>query len=192
MKKQIFSLFLALALCIGLAVPALAAEGVTVTEVVPYKYDEVHDFSEGMAAVKLDGKWGFVSVNSATTITSSGILPQATGTAYSNTLSVSVDGKAVQFQMYALNDASGGVTNYVKLRDLADALDGTAAQFNVTWIPGTGAGIETGKPYTSRNGQENKTPFSGDRAYKKGADTTMVNGVATGLQALPTPLPLTL
>ncbi len=75
------------------------------------------------------------------------------------------------------------MTNYVKLRDLADALDGTAAQFNVMWIPGISAGIETGKPYTSRNGQENKTPYSGDRTYKKGADTTMVDGVATGLQA---------
>jgi hypothetical protein len=28
--------------------------------VVPAKYDDAHDFSEGLAAVKLDGKWGFI------------------------------------------------------------------------------------------------------------------------------------
>ncbi len=156
-------------------------------EVVPCKYDRAYDFSEGMAAVRLNGKWGFISVNGATststTITSTGILPQATGTAHASTQNVGVDGAATQFQMYALKDTQGGETNYVKLRDLADALDGTSAQFNVTWSEATGIGIETGKAYTTRNGQENKTPYSGDRAYKKGADTTMVNGVATGLQA---------
>jgi hypothetical protein len=35
-------------------------------EVVPLKYDAVQSFSEGMAAVRLEGKWGFISVSLAT------------------------------------------------------------------------------------------------------------------------------
>ena len=29
-------------------------------EVIPYKYDGAKDFSEGLAAVKLNGKWGYI------------------------------------------------------------------------------------------------------------------------------------
>ena len=102
-------------------------------------------------------------------------------TAYASTQSVNIDGKAVSFQMYALKDGSGNLTNYVKVRDLAAALDGTKAQFNVGW---NGAvNIETGKPYTTRNGQEGKTPYSGDRAYQKNSAVTNVNGAAADLQA---------
>ena len=62
MKKRILSLALALALCLGLTVPALAAD---YTEVVPCKYDDVRNFSEGLAAVCVGdpydgGKWGFI------------------------------------------------------------------------------------------------------------------------------------
>ena len=32
-------------------------------EVIPCRYDEVRDFSCGFAAVRLDGKWGFVNEN---------------------------------------------------------------------------------------------------------------------------------
>ncbi len=51
--------------------------------------------------------------------------------AYASTQTVDIDGKAVEFQMYAIKDAEGNDTNYVKVRDVALALDGTAAQFNV-------------------------------------------------------------
>ncbi len=102
-------------------------------------------------------------------------------TAYASTQSVNIDGKAVTFQMYALKNEAGNLTNYVKVRDLAAALDGTKAQFNVGW---NGAvNIETGKPYTTRNGQEGKTPYSGDRAYQKNSAVTNVNGAAADLQA---------
>lgn len=117
------------------------------------------------------------------TIVSTGVLPEKSGTAHQNTQNISVDGKAVKFDTYALANANGGLTNYVKLRDLADILDGTAAQFNVDWTKERGVFIETDKPYTTRNGQEGKTPYTGNRAYVKGEPTTLVDGVALELQA---------
>lgn len=95
-----------------------------------------------------------------------GLVPAASaegGTAYASTQTVLVDGSAVVFQAYALKDAKGNDTNYVKLRDVAQILNGTAVQFEVGW---NGAvNIETGKSYTS-NGSEMKTPFTGNRAYE--------------------------
>ena len=55
----------------------------------------------------------------------------ASGTAIASTQTVTVDGKAVEFQMYALADANGNLTNYIKLRDMAYILNGTKAQFSV-------------------------------------------------------------
>jgi len=117
------------------------------------------------------------------TIVSTGVNPAESGQSYAATQTIDVGGKAVSFQMYALKDENGDPTNYVKLRDLADVLDGTAAQFNVTWSKETGVGIETGTAYTSRNGTEGNTPYSGDMPYQKGAATTQVDGQAVELQA---------
>ena len=68
MRKKMLSLALALVLCLGLmTIPAMAAG---YTEVVPCKYEEVGDFSEGLASVAIqvgtDAKgnaivrWGFI------------------------------------------------------------------------------------------------------------------------------------
>ena len=103
------------------------------------------------------------------------------GIAYPSTQTVDVDGKKVEFQMYALKDANGNLTNYIKVRDLADALDGTQAQFNVDW---NGAvDLVSNAPYTTRNGTENITPFSGDRRYTLPTTSTNVNGAASNLVA---------
>ena len=68
MKKQALSLFLALNLCLGLAVPAaLAADTgpapgtMNYTEVISPRYEDAAAFSEGLAAVKKDGKWGYIN-----------------------------------------------------------------------------------------------------------------------------------
>lgn len=62
MKKRILATLLAVVLVIGLLpMAALAAEGDTVTQVTEMKYDSVEDFSEGLAAVSLGGKWGFIN-----------------------------------------------------------------------------------------------------------------------------------
>ena len=51
--------------------------------------------------------------------------------AHASAQTVTVDGKPVEFQMYALKDANGNDTNYIKLRDMAYVLNGTKAQFSV-------------------------------------------------------------
>ncbi len=67
MKKKLLSLALALVMCLGLTVPAFAAE---YTEVIPCKYARVGDFSDGLAAVAIQVgtdkngngifRWGFI------------------------------------------------------------------------------------------------------------------------------------
>ncbi len=101
--------------------------------------------------------------------------------AYASTQTVTIDGKATEFQMYAIKDANGNDTNYVKVRDVALALDGTAAQFNVGW--NGNVNLEKGQPYTAKNGQENNTPYSGDQPFKAATSITNVNGEAADLTA---------
>ncbi|WP_161844303.1 WG repeat-containing protein [Pseudoflavonifractor sp. 524-17] len=101
--------------------------------------------------------------------------------AYASTQTVQVDGRPVEFQMYALKDANGNDTNYVKLRDVAATLNGTGAQFEVTWDGAVN--IVTGRSYTA-DGSEMSTPFSGNRAYTVPAAATKVNGAAANLEAI--------
>ncbi len=105
----------------------------------------------------------------------------AANTAYASTQKVLVDGTSVEFQCYALKDASGNATNYIKLRDMASILNGTSVQFQVGW---NGAvNIEIGKAYTP-NGSEMNTPFSGDRGYENASAATNVNGAPAALEAI--------
>lgn len=97
-----------------------------------------------------------------------------------STQKVDVDGKAVEFQCYALKDQSGNDTNYIKLRDLADILNGSAAQFRVDW---DGQVAITTKTAYTPDGSEHSTPFSGQRAYKEVTAQTMVDGAAKNLAA---------
>lgn len=101
--------------------------------------------------------------------------------AYASTQAVDIDGKAVEFQMYAIKDANGNDTNYVKVRDVALALDGTAAQFNVGWDGNVN--LEKGKAYTTRNGQENNTPYSGNQPFTCATSATNVDGESADLTA---------
>ena len=105
----------------------------------------------------------------------------ASGTAYASTQMVEIDGQKVKFEMYALKDAAGNPTNYIKVRDLALALNGTQAQFSVDW---NGAvDLVAGRAYTVI-GTENSTPFSGDRSYTIPVNPTNVNGAASDLTAI--------
>ena len=103
--------------------------------------------------------------------------------AYANTQTVLLDGKRVEFQTYALKDSAGGVTNYIKLRDMACYLNGTRAQFSVDWSAAQGISLTTGKPYTP-NGSELSTPFSGNRAYKAGTGKTTINSAAYSIPTI--------
>ena len=92
----------------------------------------------------------------------------ATGTAVARTQTVKLDGRDVEFQAYAVKDTSGNETNYVKLRDLAVALNGTKAQFNVSWDGKIG--ITSNTAYEAVGG-EGTTPYTGDQPYRAVSDT---------------------
>ncbi len=83
--------------------------------------------------------------------------------------------------MYALLDANGNPTNYIKLRDLAYLLDETPAEYNVSW-DGT-INLESHKQYTNRNGRELANPFSGDRPYSLDVAPIKVDGVPVTMDA---------
>lgn len=103
------------------------------------------------------------------------------GIAHPSTQIVNIDGNKVSFAMYALLDTKGNPTNYIKVRDLAFALNGTAAQFEVDW---NGAvNLLSGAPYTVI-GLENNTPFSDEREYTIPQNPTNVNGAASDLTAI--------
>ena len=59
--------------------------------------------------------------------------------------SVEVGGKPVEFSMYTLYDENGYATNYVKLRDVAWALQFTSKRFNVSYDGSTV--VTTGAQY---------------------------------------------
>ena len=107
------------------------------------------------------------------------------GTVCARTQNIDIDGKTVTFKTYAVvvPTQGGGTleTNYVKLRDVAYAMNGTAAQFNVDWD-----GDVLIVPHSAYvvNGSEMSTPFTGDRAYKKAASATRVNGEAVPFSAI--------
>lgn len=103
------------------------------------------------------------------------------GTAYASTQTVLIDGVPTEFQAYALRDANGYDTNYIKLRDVALLLNGTASQFQVSWDGAVN--ILPGQRYTP-NGSELSTPFSGDHHYERGTSDTKINGVVTSLDAI--------
>ena len=102
-------------------------------------------------------------------------------TAYASTQAIEVNGHRVIFEAYALKDANGNDTNYIKLRDVASVLNGTPAQFNVGW--NGSVTITTGQAYTP-NGSEMRTPYSGNRAYQDASAATMVNGSPVELSAI--------
>ncbi len=108
----------------------------------------------------------------------------AGGTAYASTQAVEVDGKKIEFQMYALKDASGNGTNYVKLRDVAHVLNGTGAQFSVGYDNvSKSIAVTTGAAYAD-TGTEMTTPYSGDRAYQTGSGAVLVDGAPASLDAI--------
>ena len=106
-----------------------------------------------------------------------------TVTAYARTQDILLDGETVTFQAYALKDAKGYETNYVKLRDAAFAINGSASQFQVEWSQTADTSILTSQPYTS-NGSEMHTPYSGDRQGRAGEPTLLVNGREVKLSAI--------
>lgn len=102
-------------------------------------------------------------------------------TATPSVKTVKVDGKPVEFQFYSTKNYIGVVTEYVKLRDVASVLNGTSAQFNVTWDEGVN--LVPGEAYVP-NGSEMQTPFSGERAFSYPTTDTKVAGQVVDLDAI--------
>ena len=153
--------------------------------VVPFEYDYIGPYGgEGAVWVGMNGGNGTVDKYGILTFSKGESQPgqaAASDVAYATSSPILVDGVKVDFQTYGLKDGNGDITNYVKLRDIASAVNGTAAQFEVVYDGSIG--METGKPYTP-NGSEMQTPFSGDRAYRVNTAPVKVNGVAADLSAI--------
>ncbi len=130
-------------------------------------------------AVLTEGDWGFDQQVSALTF-SGGLMPvsrnyvrievpegaERKNIAYESAQMIELDGGAkLRLPAYALKDAAGNPTNYVRLRDLAQLLNGGGAQFDVLWSAETGITIAPRTPYDHPNGSEGEVPFSGDRPY---------------------------
>lgn len=144
------------------------------------EFDKQFGYELGVVLLFDDSDTTPVEPNAPAEPTAPATRPSA-GTAYPSTQTVDLDGKQMEFQMYALKDDNGNPTNYVKVRDLALALNSTAAQFSVDWDGAVN--LVAGAAYTA-NGNENSTPFSGERAYKIPTNPTNVNGAASDLQAI--------
>lgn len=116
------------------------------------------------------------------TIVSDGVHPDPDGGwAYYSTQNVDVDGARVVFQMYALKDADGYDTNFVKVRDVAQVINGSEAQFSVDYDGNVI--LTTGAEYRS-NGSEMRTPFTGGRGYTIPAGITKIDGVITHMDCI--------
>ncbi len=108
--------------------------------------------------------------------------PTAAQIAYPSTQTVLIDGKPVEFQMYALMDENDNPTNYIKVRDLAYVLNGSKAQFGVVW-DGTAINLTPGVPYAA-NGTERMTLYSGAQPYTIPTTATYVRGKPSELKAI--------
>ncbi len=91
------------------------------------------------------------------------------------TATVNVDGTPVELVAYNIND-----NNYFKLRDIANILKGTSAQFDVTWNQAAGAvEIVTGVPYSTEEELTTEVLINPDAissnspVYKNGARIVM-------------------
>lgn len=101
-------------------------------------------------------------------------------TAYPVTQTVRVNGKSVTFHTYALKDENGNSINYIRLRDVASALNGTPAQFDVGYYDVVN--IATGWVYTP-DGSEGGTPVVGEQTCRPGTQQVNINGSLVELSA---------
>ena len=60
MKKRILALMIVLCLVVGIS-PITTATEMNYSIIIPTQYEEVSSFEEGYAAVKLNGKWGYIN-----------------------------------------------------------------------------------------------------------------------------------
>ncbi len=104
--------------------------------------------------------------------------------AKSSTQSVLMNDKKITLSTYQLTDATGGSTNYVRLRDIAALMNETGSCFEVGWNAEKGIiSVETGKHYTAVGG-EGKAPFTEDKTYNLLDKAVSVDSVATKMEGI--------
>ena len=94
---------------------------------------------------------------------------------------VAIGETMVRLQMYALADNQGNDVNFVKLRELAQALNGTACQFDVGY-DGT-VTLTTGASYLPTE-EGSEVLFQGSQPYTVPSNHTTVDGEAVEMDAI--------
>ncbi|MBO4914924.1 MAG: hypothetical protein J5449_06935, partial [Oscillospiraceae bacterium] len=108
----------------------------------------------------------------------------AEGIAYESRQEIELDGKKIVLAAYQIRFPSGGAANYVRIRDLAQVLDGTGAQFDIEWVSRAKTiNIVPHHSYDHPNGSEGSVPFGGEQNYTVFKGVTLVNGAEVELAA---------
>lgn len=102
-------------------------------------------------------------------------------TSYEQKQTILVDDQPVELTTYALKDENGYLTNYVRVRDIAALLNGTAAQFEVSWDGAVN--LIPGEAYTPVGG-ELELPFHGDRSFVYASAPTKIWGTPNLMSAI--------
>lgn len=131
--------------------------------------------------IRQGSKIGYIPEAYVESAVTPGVIDANTPTAYPATQTVDLDGRKVEFQMYALKDKNGNPTNYIKVRDLAKELTGSKAAFSVEW--NGGVELVHGGVY-SPNGTEGFSAFTTPWPYTLPTSPTKVGGADSGLQAI--------
>lgn len=131
--------------------------------------------------IRQGSKIGYIPEAYVESAVTPGVINADTPTAYPATQTVDLDGRKVEFQMYALKDANGNPTNYIKVRDLAKELTGSKAAFSVEW--NGGVELVHGGIYAP-NGTEGFSAFTTPWPYTVPASPTKVNGADSDLRAI--------
>lgn len=104
---------------------------------------------------------------------------QAVISASQNSSTVLVNGQSVGFEAYTIDSS-----NYFKLRDLAQALNGTAKQISVGWDGANNAiSVSTGKAYTPVGGELTNSGVTGAQSANLSTSAIYIDGVKVSLTA---------
>lgn len=131
-------------------------------------------------AVSYDPEAAGTSAPAATTVseTVSESVMAASLTAYPATMTVMLDGKQVKPVGYNING-----NNYYKLRDIALILNGTTAQFGVSWDKSTRSmNLTPGSNYEAVGGELGAIPTKNATAQTSN-ETVLINGIKASLTA---------
>ncbi|MGE4353472.1 MAG: hypothetical protein AB7D36_05260 [Oscillospiraceae bacterium] len=147
---------------------------ITITEPGIYHINGCYEALAGGADVVLVVQEGSDSVSTSDTTAT----PTPAATANPTNSKVTVNGKAVAFDAYNINN-----NNYFKLRDIAQIISGTEKQFNVTWDGSKNAiNLISNEAYKTVGGEFT----AGDGTSKEATTNTSViymDGVSVDLTA---------